>query len=290
MVEDAGMVRSTHKGDGCMAISEATKFEVRDLSPRIGSEIITDVETLLSGIHATEIRAMLEERGVVAFRGLHLTDEQQIAFTKTLGSIVEEKAFKITMDPKENPVAEYIKGAFYWHIDGTMGDVPIFASLMSSRKLSERGGQTEFSNTYAAYDDLPESEKAALEKLKVVHMFEVAQRYVQPEPSYELLQAWQKFQPNTLPLVWTHRSGRKSLVLGSTASHVEGMDLREGWALLTRLRDYATQPQFVYRHGWTLGDLVIWDNTGTMHRALPYAMDSGRLMHRTTLAGEEPFA
>lgn len=151
-------------------------------------------------------------------------------------------------------------------------------------------GQTEFSNTYAAWDDLPDAEKAALEKLKVVHMFEVSQRFVKPEPSWTELQAWQKFQPRTLPLVWTHRSGRKSLVLGSTASHVEGMDLREGWALLTRLRDYATQPQFVYRHEWRLGDLVIWDNTGTMHRALPYALDSGRLMHRTTVQGEEPFA
>lgn len=271
-----------------MPVSE--KYEIRDLAPRIGSEIVTDAETLLSGACSTQIRALLEERGVVAIRGINLSDDQQIAFTKTIGTIVEEKAFKITMDPTENPVAEYIKGAFYWHIDGTMGDVPIFASLMSSRRLSDTGGQTEFSNTYAAYDDLPDSEKKALETLKVVHMFEVSQRYVNPEPSYELLQTWQQFKPNTLPLVWTHRSGRKSLVLGSTASHVEGMDLRDGWALLTRLRDYATQPRFVYRHEWTLGDLVIWDNTGTMHRALPYAMDSGRMMHRTTLAGEEPFA
>ena len=109
-------------------------------------------------------------------------------------------------------------------------------------------------------------------------------------PTWAELQAWQTFQPNTLPLVWTHRSGRKSLVLGSTASHVEGMDLREGWALLTRLREYATQPQFVYRHEWTVGDMLIWDNTGTMHRAMAYALDSGRLMHRTTIEGEEPFA
>lgn len=273
-----------------MLASQEAKFAVKDLAPRIGSLIETDVDTLLGGTCSAKIRALLEERGVVAIRGINLNDAQQIAFTKTVGTIVEEKAFKITMDPKENPAAEYIKGAFFWHIDGTMGDVPIFASLMSSRQLSAEGGQTEFSNTYAAWDDLPESEKKALDKLKVVHMFEVAQRYVQPEPSYELLRTWQHFEPNTLPLVWTHRSGRKSLVLGSTASHVEGMELREGWALLTRLRDHATQPQFVYRHEWTLGDLVIWDNTGTMHRALPYALDSGRLMHRTTLAGEEPFA
>ncbi|CAN7659037.1 TauD/TfdA family dioxygenase [Phenylobacterium sp. LjRoot225] len=273
-----------------MLASAKSKLAVPDLTPTIGSELKADADALVSGAFSAEIRALLEERGVVVFRGMNLTDEQQIAFTRTLGPAVEEGVFKISMDPKVNPVAEYTKGAFYWHIDGTMSDVPIFASIMSGRKLASVGGQTEFSNTYAAWEDLLEAEKAVLDGLKVVHMFEVSQRYVNPEPSFETLQAWQTFQPNTLPLVWTHRSGRKSLVLGSTASHVEGMDLREGWALLTRLRDYATEPQFVYRHEWTVGDMVIWDNTGTMHRAMPYALDSGRLMHRTTIQGDEPFA
>lgn len=265
----------------------------RDLAPRIGSELGASVETLLSGAVSEQIRALLEERGVVIFRELNLTDEQQIAFTNVLGKNNQEsaKVIKITIDPTENPKsAEYIKGAFYWHIDGTMSDVPTFASIMSSRRLSATGGHTEFSNTYAAYDDLPESEKSALEKLKVVHMFEVSQRYVTPEPSYEQLCEWQRFAPKTLPLVWKHRSGRKSLVLGSTASHIEGMDLQEGWALLTRLREWATQPQFVYSHKWKIGDMVIWDNTGTMHRATPYPLDSGRMMHRTQIAGDEPFA
>lgn len=266
------------------------KLDVAALTPRIGSVLRADVDALLSGEFAAEIRDILERRGVVLFREINLTDDQQMAFTRTLGGIQEKEVFKISMDPKVNRVAEYTKGAFYWHIDGTMSEVPILASIMSARSLAPEGGETEFCNTYAAWDDLPESEKRALEKLKVVHMFEVSQRYVNPEPTYAQLQAWQEFQPNTLPLVWTHRSGRKSLVLGSTASHVEGMDLREGWALLTRLREYATQPQFVYRHEWTLGDMLIWDNTGAMHRALPYAMDSGRLMHRTTIEGEEPFA
>lgn len=262
-----------------------------DLAPRIASEIQIDAHALLVGTHAAEIRELLELRGVVAFREMNLSDADQIAFTRTLGKIVDEdKIFKVTMDPLENPKAEYIKGAFYWHIDGTMLDVPIFASIMSSRRLSAIGGQTEFSNTYAAYDDLSEAEKQAIEDLKVVHMFEVAQRYVRPEPTYAELQGWQRYTPKTLPLVWKHRSGRKSLVIGSTASHVENMELREGWALLTRLRDWATQPQFVYRHEWKLGDMVIWDNTGTMHRAIPYPPDSGRMMHRTQLAGDEPFA
>lgn len=262
-----------------------------DLTPRIGSELRADTDVLLSGSVSKEILALLEERGVVAFREINLSDEQQRAFTQTLGPSSDgNKITKITIDPTENATANYIRGAFYWHIDGTMQDVPTFASIMSSRRLSQTGGQTEFSNTYAAYDDLPEVEKAALEKLKVVHMLETAQRYVTPEPTYDELCKWQHFAPNTLPLVWKHRSGRKSLVLGSTASHIEGMDLREGWALLTRLREWATQPQFVYRHEWKLGDLVIWDNTGTMHRALPYALDSGRMMHRTQIAGDEPFA
>jgi len=132
-------------------------------------------------------------------------------------------------------------------------------------------------------------EKQSLERMKVVHLFEASQRYVKPEPSYEELMQWQEYQPNTLPLVWTHSSGRKSLVLGSTASHVEGMDLQQGWALLTKLYDWATRPEFVYSHKWEMGDLVIWDNTGTMHRATPYPLDSGRLMYRTQIAGVEPF-
>mgnify|MGYP001119435416 CR=1 FL=1 len=91
-------------------------------------------------------------------------------------------------------------------------------------------------------------------------------------------------------LVWTHKSGRKSLVIGCSASHIEGMDREEGQQLLQELLDWSTQPRFVYRHEWTPGDLLIWDNTGVLHRAEPYPLDCGRLMHRTTLLGEEPFA
>ena len=90
--------------------------------------------------------------------------------------------------------------------------------------------------------------------------------------------------------MWTHKSGRKSLVIGSTAAYVEGMDTPDSMDLLVRLRDWATQPQFVYHHQWEPGDLVMWDNTGTLHRAIPYEVESGRLMHRTILQGEEPIA
>jgi alpha-ketoglutarate-dependent taurine dioxygenase len=92
------------------------------------------------------------------------------------------------------------------------------------------------------------------------------------------------------PLVWRHASGRRSLVLGATAERIVGMSAAEGRALLDRLLEWATQPRFVYRHHWQVGDLVIWDNRGTMHRALPYSPTSNRVMHRTTLVGDEAIA
>jgi alpha-ketoglutarate-dependent taurine dioxygenase len=262
--------------------------------PKIGSEIEADVRALLSGAHAAEIRALLEARGVVTFRELKLTDRQQVAFTKTLGAVVDEgenNIYKITMDPMENAGAEYLKGSFFWHIDGTLQATPVFASLLSCWRQSLTGGQTEFCNTYAAYDQLSDSDKQRFDGLQVVHSAEAAQRHVTPEPSYAELQTWRRRAvSNTLPLVWRHRSGRKSLVLGVTAAYVVGMSWEDSSELLCKLRDHATQPEFVYRHEWRVGDLVMWDNTGTMHRALPYPHDSGRMMHRTKLQGEEAFA
>lgn len=275
------------------APSGATALRATPLAPRIGAAIQADAATLVGGGAAAEIRALLEERGVLVFPGIDLGDEEQIAFTRTLGTIVDEgenHIYKVTMDASENAQAEYLKGAFYWHIDGTMSDVPILASLLSARRLSETGGETEFANTYAAWDALPQDEKDAIDGLRVVHSLAASQRYWRPEPSYAELRAWQAMGTKTLPLVWKHRSGRRSLVLGCTAARVEGMGIEEGEALLCRLREWATRPEFVYRHEWSRGDLVVWDNTGTMHRALPYPMDSGRLMHRTKLEGEEPFA
>jgi len=268
-------------------------LSVRDLKPKIGSEIRADAATLLSGAYAGQIRELLERRGVLVFPEAHLTDRQQVAFTKTLGTIVDEgeaNIYKISMDTSVNPNADYLKGAFYWHIDGTTWTVPTFAALLSARRLAPSGGETEYCNTYAAYEDLPESDKHVYENLKVVHSFAVSQFYVHPEPSYAQFQSWAKKGTKTLPLVWKHRSGRKSLVLGCTAGHVVGMSPEESADLLCRLRDHATQPQFVYRHVWKIGDTVMWDNTGTMHRAMPYALDSGRLMHRSVLQGEESLA
>jgi len=267
-------------------------LDVKDLTPRIGSEIRTDVATLLCGSEAATIREILERRGVVFFRGLDIDDAQQVAIAKTLGNTVASEGeggiYKISLDKDVNKRADYLKGSLFWHADGSLQPRPNLAALLRAVRLSETGGQTEFCNTYAAYDDLPEAEKKAIEKLRVVHSVERSQYYVTPEMSYEEVKFWQQSPTKSCPLVWTHRSGRKSLLLGSTCDYVEGLSVEDSRALLARLRDWATQPQFVYRHEWQVGDLLIWDNTGTMHRALPYPFDSGRLMHRTILAGEEP--
>jgi alpha-ketoglutarate-dependent taurine dioxygenase len=266
----------------------------RDLTPRIATEIRADKDTLLGGAHSAEVRELLEKRGVLVFPKISFTDEEQITFTETLGTFAPEirgeRVYKITLDAKKNAQADYLKGSLYWHIDGTMSEVPILASLLSSKVLPPSGGDTEFCNTYAAYEDLPEEEKRLVDRLRAMHSAWNTLFYYDPEPSIDTLRGMMAIGDRELPLVWTHRSGRKSLVIGATARHIVDMDFKKSAELLVRLRDWATQPQFVYRHKWSVGDLVIWDNTGTMHRATPYDPMSGRMLHRTKLAGEEAFA
>ena len=275
--------------------ASTTTLNTRDLELRIGTEVLAGKQTLLSGEHAPTLRGLLEERGVLVFPKIGFTDDEQVAFTETLGVFAAErtgeKAYSITLDPTVNSAADYLKGSLYWHIDGTMNDVPIRASLLSSRVLpTDGGGDTEFCNTSAAYEDLSDEEKAELDGLRVMHSAWNTLFYFEPEPDIKHLRRMMRIGDKELPLVWTHRSGRKSLVLGCTARHIVDMADRNSAELLVRLRCKTTQPEFVYRHKWSVGDLVIWDNTGTMHRAMPYSPESGRLLNRTKLEGEEPFA
>jgi alpha-ketoglutarate-dependent taurine dioxygenase len=275
--------------------TRTTTLSTRDSKARIGTEILAGKDDLLSGQHAATLRDLLERRGVLVFPKIGFTDDEQIAFTETLGVFAPEhagdKVYSVTLDATVNRSADYLKGSLYWHIDGTMNDVPIRASLLSSRVLpADGGGDTEFCNTYAAYHDLPEEEKTELQGLRVMHSAWNSLFYFEPEPDVEHLRRMMRIGDKELPLVWTHRSGSKSLVLGCTARHVVDMGYRQSAELLVRLRDWATKPEYVYRHQWSVGDLVIWDNTGTMHRAMPYNPDSGRLLTRTKLEGEEPFA
>lgn len=264
-----------------------------DLKPNIGARILCSKEELLSGVHTTALRELLEYRGVLVFPEVHFNDEEQIAFTNTLGTFAAERSseggvYKVTLDKNQTASADYLKAAFYWHFDGYVNDVPIRASLLSCKVTAPTGGNTEFANTYAAYDALPKERKQQIAELKAVHSLAASQLYVEPQPSAEQFATWLKVGRNTLPLVWTHQSGRKSLAVGCSIANVVDMDPMDGLELVHWLRDWATQERFCYSHRWKVGDAVMWDNTGTLHRAMPYPLDSGRMMHRTKLEGEEP--
>jgi alpha-ketoglutarate-dependent taurine dioxygenase len=236
----------------------------------------------------------LDANGALVFRDLHLDDATQIAFSRKLGTVEvvgsgdPPEIFRVTLDPAKNPLADYLRGTFDWHIDGCTDDIPIMATVLSAHAVASAGGETEFASTYAAYDDLADEEKERCLSLRVVHTFEAAQRLVNPDPSPKELAWWRKRPAKTHPLVWRHRSDRRSLVIGATADHIEGMEVDEGRALLDELLAQSTRPERVYRHEWAVGDLVIWDNRGVLHRACKYDASSPRDMHRTTIAGDEP--
>jgi len=271
-----------------------TKFETIELSPRIGTEIRASKADLLTGDYREEIRDLLEQRGILLFRELAFTDEEQLAFSKTIGEVFEqgEKGlFRISLDRSITPEADYLEATTYWHIDAAHQKVPTRASILTARVLVEGGGRwTEFANTYAAYEDLPPDRKEWAERQKVVHSQVYLQSSHYKNPTPELAAHWRTHPEQAHPLVWKHRSGRKSLLVGHTAGRIVGMDEEEGAAALREMCEWASQPQFVYRHYWTVGDMIIWDNTGVMHRVEPYRADSGRLLSRTTLIGEEPVA
>lgn len=266
------------------------KLDVIDLEDQVGSEVRVAVADLLTPAVAAQVRELLQQRGVLVFRQLGLTAEQQLQLSRLMGTLREEGdkgIYKITIDPKVNAKAAYLKGSFYWHMDGTHDDVPPFASLLTALALSAEGGQTLFANTYAAYAGLPLATRDRIDRLRAIHSVETSMRKAGAEPTEDSVAYWRSLPEKPHPLVWTHETGRKSLVIGIHAAHIEGMERGEGEKLLEELMAWATQPQFVYRHEWQPGDLLIWDNTGVMHRVEPYAEDSGRLMRRTTLLGIE---
>ncbi|MDP7737377.1 TauD/TfdA dioxygenase family protein [Mycobacterium paragordonae] len=241
----------------------------------------------------------LEANGVLVFRGLRLDPEVQVGFCRRLGGVDHSAdghhpvagIYPITLDPAKNSSAAYLKATFDWHIDGCTplgNEYPQKATVLSAVQVAEWGGETEFANSYAAYEALTAAEKEHYGSLRVVHSLEASQRRVTPDPSPEQLARWQSRPTHEHPLVWTHRSGRKSLVLGASADYVVGMDLAEGRALLADLLERATAPDRVYSHVWSVGDTVIWDNRGVLHRAAPYDPASRREMLRTTVLGDEP--
>ena len=273
---------------------------IEPIKPRIGALLRVDKARLGDADVIDAVRHALDERGVLVFPQIHVSDAEQLAFTDSLGERVNftrrvpgsdasaQDVYKITLDKEFNFEPDYVFGTFFWHVDGVTMDIPLpKATVLSARTLSDSGGATEFANLFAAYERLPEEEKRQIEDLRVLHSIEASLRPVYGHPPQERLDRWRSMTaPMEHPLVWRHADGRKSLLLGTHADTVIGMPSVNGRALLWRLQQWAAQPDFVYTHDWQAGDMVIWNNEGLMHRVIPYS-DDRRSMHRTTIAGHE---
>lgn len=274
-------------------------LQVEVLKPAIGAKVHLDRAAIGDPAVSQELLALLEKHTVLVLPQIGLTDAEQLALTDALGERVNVEAkvpgradaaavYEVTLNEGAAIEREYVFGTFFWHMDGLTVDVPPpKASLLSARQLAAKGGQTEFASTKAAYAALSDAEKADLEGLRVVHTVTASVREVcGPEGIDEARRALR----HEHPMVWTRRDGTKSLIIGSTADQIPGMNQAEARALLARLLDWTAQPAFSYRHEWQEGDCVIWDNPSALHRVVPYAVDSGRRMHRTGIAGVETSA
>lgn len=248
---------------------------------------------------AEECRELLARYGVVVYREAHISDPDLVTFSRMLGDVVvsstgahpdHPEISPVTMDPAKSALAGLRRSTIFWHADGLLDTNPQKATLLTAREVAEDGGDTEFANTYAAYDAFSDERKAELDTYRVVHSVAASQLLLEPNPTPELRAKWDAAPSREHPLVWTHRDGRKSLLIGATAGQIVGKEHDEGRRILDEILEWATRPEFVLHHQWKVGDLVVWDNTGMLHRAMPYEPTSRRLMHRTTLVGDEAIA
>lgn len=289
-------------------------LKIRRLHPHVGGEVTAPIELRRVSDEASlaEIRAGMDEYAVLVFRDQPFADEEQMAFARRLdgelhakpGSRAVSKSrlgteavadiSNVGADGKILPVDDrrrlYSLGNRLWHTDASFESPPGRYSMLSARTVPEGGGpDTQFADMRAAYDALAEDFKATLEGLEVHHSIAHSRQTLGFEFSAEEADM---LKGAVHPLVRKLPYGRRSLYVASHAARVLGWTLPEGRLLLRELIEHATQAQFVYSHKWRHGDLVIWDNRATMHRARPFAdTQVVREMRRvTTLDIERPAA
>jgi len=281
----------------------------------IGTEFVAAVEGIdlrapLDAAATAAIHAAMDRYAVLVFHDQPLTDEQQIAFTKSLGKIELNTANNVTrldqrrlsiemsdisnLDQHSNMLARddrrraFNLGNRLWHSDSSFKAVPAKYSLLSARTVPSAGGNTEFADMRAAYDALDPETRAEIEDLITEHslLFSRGQLGFADFTAEERV----KFTPVRHRLVRANpATGRKSLFLSSHIGSIVGWPVPEALAFVRDLVEHATQWQFVYAHSWRQYDLVMWDNRQTMHRARRYQdTDEVRDLRRTTLEGDGP--
>jgi alpha-ketoglutarate-dependent 2,4-dichlorophenoxyacetate dioxygenase len=283
-------------------------IRVRPLHPHIGAEVTgVDLRQELAASDFAAIEAAFNQHAVLVFPGQPLSDEQQMALSRHFGPLETNPAYAgerkkriphreiadISNLDTEGEVMSadderllFSRGNQLWHTDSSFKYVPARCSLLSAREIPPVGGETEFADMRAGYDALPEEQKRALEGLVVEHSIFRSRSLIGFTAFNEEIH--RELPPVPQLLVRRHAgSGRKTLYLASHASHVIGWPLEEGRKLIEELIQFATQLQFVYRHRWRVGDLVMWDDRCTMHRGRPYDDAKHRRdMHRTTVSDE----
>jgi alpha-ketoglutarate-dependent 2,4-dichlorophenoxyacetate dioxygenase len=278
-------------------------IELRPLHPTIGAEVRgVDITRPVTPEIFAEIDVAFSRYGVLVFPSQPVTDEQQLAFSRLFGPLEVNPNYAgakmrlrpdiadiSNLDPEGRVLVRddrrnlFNLGNQLWHTDSSFKHVPAKCSLLSARELPSSGGETEFADLRAAWDALSEPRKRQLEGLVVEHsIFRSRSQIGFADFNDEI---FRQLPPVPQALVRHHRySSRTSLYLASHASHVIGRPVEEGRALIEELIAFATRPQFVYQHRWTVGDLVMWDNRCTMHRGRPYDDTQRRVLHRTTVS------
>jgi alpha-ketoglutarate-dependent 2,4-dichlorophenoxyacetate dioxygenase len=283
---------------------------IRQIGPCLAGEVSgIDMRKALTADEVAATDAGMDKYAVLVFHNQDIDDEQQLAFTRSLGEIelalhtglraANEYRLPTTfadvsnLDQHNKPMARddrrrlFSIGNRLWHSDSSFKAIPAKYSLLHARSVPSKGGNTEFADMRAAWDALDDELKAQCEGLVCEH----SQIYSRQQIGFFDLtdEERERFKPVRQVLVRTHPvTGRKSLYLASHAGSIVGWPVPEARAFLRDLIEHATQRQFVYSHKWAVGDLVMWDNRQTMHRGRPFPPEEARDVRRTTLAGDAP--
>jgi alpha-ketoglutarate-dependent 2,4-dichlorophenoxyacetate dioxygenase len=261
-----------------------------------------DLREPLTPEQVKAVEDAMDRHAVLVWRNQPLTQDQQIAFAKALGpldlglrklkggahrfkyaELADISNVKADGDVAGREHAKIVGNVAnqLWHSDSSFQKPRAKYSMLSSVINPSFGGETEFADLRMAYDALPDWRKKQVEGLEAVH-YALHSRFLLGDTSYTEEQK-NSIPPATWPIVQTDpRSGRKILFVGVHACEVKGMTMAEGRMLLLDLLEHATQREFVYRHHWQVGDLVMWDNTATVHRGRWFDFSERRELRRAT--------